>query len=93
MSFHISVNGAVSEAVFQYPPTAAYVGGDATVYNLAIGQGIIQHANTDGSIGPTLPLPASAGDNIIVSVENSKQTVSTCIVLREGAQDPTVYCQ
>jgi hypothetical protein len=93
MTFHISLTGNVSEAVFTYPATAAYVGGNATLFNRATGQGVLQVANVDGSFGPTLPLPAAAGDNIVVSVENSKQTVSTCIVLREGAQDPTVYCQ
>jgi len=93
MQFHITVTANDSTAVFTYPATEAYVGGVATIYNRFTDQGVIQHAAADGSIGPTLPLPASAGDNIVVTIDNNKQSVGTCIVLREGAQDPNVYCQ
>ena len=93
MDFQVTVTGTESTAVFQYPPTTSYKGGISYLYNRALGQGLIWACNPDGSIGPTGPLTAHVGDEIVVSVQVNDQTDSSCIVLRNGAQDPTQYCQ
>lgn len=82
--------GTITSASLTYPPTDAYEGGVAYVYNQSTGHGTIDVVNADGSIGPTGPLPATAGDRLVISVENSDQTVSTCVLLREGT--PSSYC-
>ena len=93
MQFHLTTTGTDSSAVFTYPPHDAYRGASAYVLDQRTNQGVFQLANDDGSIGPTLPLPAMLGDQVVVSIQNTEQTVSSCIVLKEGAQDPNVYCQ
>jgi hypothetical protein len=55
--------------------------------------GVFQAVNSDGSIGPTQPLAAALGNQMVVSIENNQHNVSTCVVLREGTQDPYTYCQ
>ena len=79
--------------MFSYGPTTSYVGGIAYVYNQTKGQGVIQNCGPDGSIGPTQPFPAEAANQVVVTVQVCDQTESSCIVLREGTQDPTTYCQ
>jgi hypothetical protein len=54
--------------------------------------GVIQKVNPNGSVGPTQPFAAHLADQIVFSVENDAQTVSTCIVLQEGAQSSLNYC-
>jgi len=92
MDFHLTVVGTTSTATFTYPPDDHFVGGVAYLYNRVTGLGVIQKVNPNGSVGPTQPIGAQLGDQIVFSVENDAQTVSTCVVLREGAQDPTTYC-
>ncbi len=82
--------GAITSASLTYPATDRYVGGVAYVYNRTKATGIIEAVNGDGSIGPTAPVAASANDQIVLSVENDEQTVSTCVLLREGM--PASYC-
>jgi hypothetical protein len=93
MQFDITVTGSASSAVFTYPPTDAYRGGTVYVFDRATSEGVFKLANADGSFGPTLPLPATVGDQVVVSIEDVEQTVSTCVVLRQGAQDPNHVCQ
>ena len=93
MTFHLTTGTNGAHAVFSYPPTDAYVGGVAYVYNESMGTGVIQSCGPDGSVGPTQEFAAAANNQIIVSVQVGQQTESTCIVLREGTQDPTLYCQ
>jgi hypothetical protein len=74
-------------AVMTYPATSAYVGSTAYVFDNTNGRGVFQRANTDGSIGPTLALPVALGDEVIISVTSaSQETVSTCVILQQGAQ-------
>ncbi len=93
MTFHLTTSGSASSAVFTYPPHDAYKGSTAYILDQHTGQGVFQVANTDGSIGPTLPLPASLGDQVVVTIQNTEQTVSACVVLQEGTQNPNAYCQ
>ena len=93
MQFHLTTTGTESSAVFTYPATDAYKGGTVYLFDRTNGRGVFQVANADGSLGPTLALPATLGDQVVVSIENVEQTVSTCVVLQEGAQDPNHSCQ
>lgn len=92
MTFTVTTDGqgTITSASLEYPPTVSYQGGVAYVYNRDLGVGVIQAVNADGSIGPTPAVSASAGDQLVISVENDEQTVSTCVLLREGM--PSSYC-
>jgi hypothetical protein len=89
---HVTVTNGVSKASFTYPVQPNYCNGIVYLYDRNAQAGIIHAVNTNCSIGP-LELQAAIGDNVDVSVQRPDQTVSTCVVLREGAQDPTQYCQ
>ena len=84
------MNGAITSASLSYPATDSYKGGVAYVYNRSLGHGVIEQVNADGSVGPTAPVAATAGNQIVFSIENDEQTVSTCVLLKDGA--PTSYC-
>jgi len=92
MTFAVTVSGQDSTATFAYPPSVNYVDSIVYVFNRDRGTGIIETARADGSVGPTAPLPAALGEQIVVSFQREDQTVSTCIRLREGAQSATDYC-
>jgi hypothetical protein len=85
--------GMETNWIFTYPPSSPYANGTAYIFDQNLGQGVIQVAGPDGHIGPTMAFPATLGDQVVVSVELEQQTASTCVVLRQGAQDPNVYCQ
>ena len=92
MTFAVTVTGAESTATFAYPPDINYIDTIVFVYNRDRGLGIIAAARGDGSVGPTAPLAAAVGEQINISFQREDQTVSTCIRLREGAQNPNDYC-
>ncbi|MBS1124724.1 MAG: hypothetical protein H6Q90_6952, partial [Deltaproteobacteria bacterium] len=69
-----------------------YIGAIVFVFNRDRGVGVIESARADGSVGPTAPLSAALGEQIIVSFQREDQTVSTCIRLREGAQNANDFC-
>jgi hypothetical protein len=87
-----AVDAVMGQATFAYPATDNYVGSVVFVYNRDKGVGIIENAHPDGSVGPTAPVAAVLNDQIVVTFQVDEQSVSTCIRLREGAQDPTVSC-
>jgi len=86
------IGGPDSTAVFSYPPDVNYEGALVFVFNRDRGTGVIQQANADGSVGPTQPLAAAIDEQLVVTFQRDDQTVSTCIRLRNGNQDPTNYC-
>jgi hypothetical protein len=92
MTFTVTTdqNGTVTSASLTYPPTDSYKGGVAYVYNRTLGHGVIEQVNADGSVGPTAAVEAAAGNQIVFSIENDQQTVSTCVLLKDGA--PSSYC-
>ncbi len=93
MTFDIGVSGSGGAlAVLTYPADSIYIGGTVYLQNHNTGFGVFQPVNVDGSIGPTQPLAAGSGDEVVVSIGLTTQTVSTCVVLREGIQDPTALC-
>lgn len=93
MTFDITVdaNGS-SNTVLTYPADSNYANGTVYLQNHTTGFGVFQPVNPDDSIGPTQPLAAKAGDEVIVTIGTPVQTVSTCVVLRQGIQDPTALC-
>lgn len=92
MIFAVTGDGANSVATFQYPPDINYRGSIVYVYNRDRGLGIIEAARVDGSVGPTRPVPAALGDQIVVTFQREDQAISTCIRLRNGTQSSTDRC-
>jgi hypothetical protein len=92
MEFHLTGDAANHVASFMYPPDVNYVDAVVFVYNRDLGVGIIQNANTDGSVGPTPGVRAEVGHQVVISFQRDDQTVSTCVRLREGHQSSTDYC-
>jgi hypothetical protein len=92
MTFAIKVDGTRSTTTFAYPPDVNYIDSVAFIFNRDLGVGVIEVARPDGSVGPTAPLAAAVGHQIVVSFQREDQTVSTCIRLREGPQNANDYC-
>jgi hypothetical protein len=92
MTFAVTVEGPNSTATFAYPPDVNYVDTIVFVFNRDRGVGVIESAKADGSVGPTAPLSAAVGEQIVISFQREDQTVSTCIRLRDGAQNANDYC-
>jgi len=86
-------SASTGKVTFTYPPTTAYIGGVAYVWNRTTQFGVIEGCTPEGGVAPTPEMAASLGDNIVFTIEAAHETVSTCFVLRDGAQDPNVYCQ
>jgi len=91
MTFEVT-DGPESTASFSYAPEANYVDAIVYVFNRDRGTGVFQETNPDGSAGPTAPLGAALGEQIVVTFEREDQTVSTCIRLRNGVQSSTDPC-
>ncbi|MEP6863701.1 MAG: hypothetical protein ABJE66_23950 [Deltaproteobacteria bacterium] len=89
--FTITTQDGTSVATFSYPADGNYVGATYYLFDHNTGGGVFHIANPDGSIGG-LALPATAGDQVVITIEGNEQTVSRCVVLREGPQDPNTYC-
>ena len=89
---NFSVDSQNNTAVFSYPPKEDYESAIVYVFNRDQGVGIIEQARPDGSVGPTRPVAGKVGEQIVVSFQLDDQTVSRCIRLRDGQQDPTAYC-
>ncbi|HEU0034085.1 MAG TPA: hypothetical protein VFQ53_25835 [Kofleriaceae bacterium] len=87
-----AVDETAGSAVFTYPADQNYVDTVVFIYNRDRGVGIIENAQADGSVGPTAPVSAGLGDQIVVSFQRDDQTVSTCVRLRQGSQSATDYC-
>jgi len=92
MTFHVEGTGSASTATFSYAHDDQYVDAVVYVFNRDVGQGVIQSANPDGSIGPTQPFPAKIGDRVEVSVQRVDQTESTCVRVKDGAPDAFDPC-
>lgn len=80
-------------ARFSYAPAGRYAGANVYIFNRSKGVGVIDTARDDGSVGPTLPMPATLGDQVVVSFARDDETVSTCVLLRQGRQSMNDVCQ
>jgi hypothetical protein len=92
MTFVVTGDGANTTATFAYPANVNYRGSLVFVYNRDRGLGIIEATRPDGSVGPTQPVQAAIGEQIVVTFEREDQTISTCVRLRNGSQSSTDYC-
>ena len=93
MTFTLTVDGNNnSTATFSYPAKADYGNAIVYVFNRDQGVGIIEQARPDGSVGPTRAVSAKVNEQIVVSFQLDDETVSRCIRLRDGQQDPNNYC-
>jgi len=92
MTFDLQGEVGNTFASFAYPTHPTLVDAVVFVYNRDKGEGVIRNANPDGSVGPTQPLRADLGDQMVVSFQRDDQTASTCIRLKDGAQNGTSYC-
>ena len=92
MVFDVNGTGPDSAATFTYPANINYENSILYLYNRDQGIGIIEATRPDGSVGPTRPLSAELGNQIVVSFQRDDLTVSTCIRLRDGAQSRFDRC-
>jgi hypothetical protein len=92
MTFVVTGDAANSNATFQYPPDINYIGSIVYVYDRERRVGIIEATRPDGSVGPTRPVSAAIGDQIVVTFQLRDEAISTCIRLRNGQQSSTDYC-
>jgi len=92
MTFALTGTGGDTRATFAYEAEINYVDSIVFVYNRTRGVGIIENAHGDGSVGPTAPLAAALGEEIVVTFQREDQTASKCIRLREGQQSATDFC-
>ena len=92
MTFVVMGDGATGSATFAYPADHNYENSIVYIYNLDRGLGIIEASRPDGSVGPTQPVSASLGQQIVVTFQREDQSMSTCIRLRNGQQSATDYC-
>jgi hypothetical protein len=92
MLFEVTGDGPASTATFEYPANINYENSILYIYNRDRGVGIIEATRPDGSVGPTRPVSAGLGNEIIVSFQREDLAVSTCIRLRNGPQSATDYC-
>lgn len=92
MTFKLQGEEGNHTASFEYPANVNYEGSIVFVYNRDRGTGIIEAARLDGSVGPTAPVRAELGEQMVVTFQREDQTVSTCVRLREGPQSSIAYC-
>lgn len=92
MTFVVMGDGTNTTATFSYPADHNYAGSVVFVYNRDRGLGIIEATRPDGSVGPTQPVRAALGEQIVVTFQREDLTVSTCVRLRNGTQSSTDYC-
>lgn len=92
MSFVVTSDGNTSSATFEYPANDNYANAIVFVFNRDRGVGVIETARSNGSVGPTAPVTAALGEQIVISFQRDDQTVSTCVRLRQGSQSATDYC-
>ncbi|MGN6110405.1 MAG: hypothetical protein ACTHU0_35205 [Kofleriaceae bacterium] len=92
MSFVVTSDGNTSSATFEYPANDNYANAIVFVFNRDRGVGVIETARSNGSVGPTAPVAAALGEQIVISFQRDDQTVSTCVRLRQGSQSATDYC-
>ncbi|HEY4243625.1 MAG TPA: hypothetical protein VGM88_27620 [Kofleriaceae bacterium] len=92
MDFDVTAIDQASTAVFTYPAEDNYSDSTVYIFNRDQGTGIITLARGDGSVGPTQPVSAAIGDQVVVTFQREDQDVSTCVRLRQGSQSAVDYC-
>ena len=90
MTFEL--DAAAGTATFSYEPTDVFAGAVVYIFNRDAGRGVIETARADGSVGPSAPLPATAGDQMVVTFDVDGEATSTCVVLDAEGVDASAVC-
>ncbi len=77
-------------ATFSYTASANFGGATVYVFDRAQGKGVIDTARDDGSVGPTPPFTAAAGDPVDITFQQGDQVASLCVLLSAGT--PSSFC-
>jgi len=88
MTFEVDVTSGT--ATFSYRGDVSLAGATVYVFDRRLGQGVIDTAKPDGSVGPTPAFAAAAGDDIDVTFQHNQDSESTCVVLQSGT--PSTVC-
>jgi hypothetical protein len=88
MTFQIDTTGGT--ASFSYKGNPNLAGDTVYVFDRRVGQGVIDTAHVNGSVGPTPSFVAAAGDDVDVTFQQGDQAESTCVVLQAGT--PSSIC-
>jgi hypothetical protein len=84
------VNATDGLATFRYQAAERFADAVVYVFNRDQGTGIIATAGPDGSVGPTQPFPAEAGDQVLITFEIGDEASSQCVLVEEGI--PSQVC-
>jgi hypothetical protein len=90
MSFTIDGATGPGTATFAYTSNPTLGGATVYVFDRAQGKGVIDTFRRDGTVGPTAPFPATAGDEIDVTFQEGDQAQSICVLLKVGT--PSTRC-
>jgi hypothetical protein len=77
---------------FSYGPSPDFPGAIVYVFNRDRGVGVITTAEDDGSVAPTDPFAATAGDDILVTFDLDFQLTSICVEVADGPSSPAREC-
>ena len=88
MTFEVDATSGT--ATFSYRGDVSLAGATVYVFDRRLGQGVIDTAHADGSVGPTPPFAAAPGDDVDVTFQLGEQSEGTCVVLAAGT--PSSVC-
>jgi hypothetical protein len=80
------------QARFAYGPSPDFGGAVVYVYNRSRGVGVITTAESDGSVAPTAPFAAGAGDDVLVTFDLDHQLASICVEVADGLSSAAREC-
>lgn len=90
MTFEMNLEAGT--ATFSYEPADVFAGAVVYIFNRDVGRGVIETARADGSVGPSAPVPAAIGDQIVVTFDVDGEATGTCVVLDATGVDETATC-
>jgi hypothetical protein len=86
------VDADAGQARFSYREEPNFADAVVYVFNRDQGVGVITTAEPDGSVAPTEPFAAAAGDDIVVTFDLETQLASICVELAAGPSSPSRRC-
>jgi hypothetical protein len=90
MTFEMNLEAGTT--TFSYAPADVFAGAVVYIFNRDAGRGVIETARPDGSVGPSAPIPAAIGDQIVVTFDVDGEATGTCVVLDASGVDETATC-
>jgi hypothetical protein len=85
-----AIDPTAGDATFSYTASQNFGGATVYVFDRNQGKGVIDTARADGSVGPTPPFAALAGDQVDITFQLGDQAASSCVVLGNGK--PSSFC-